>query len=42
LDGMVSRCEPLVNVVTLCKPKMLIGLDQKVRGPVRGSSPSPS
>lgn len=42
LDGMVSSCEPLVNVVTLCKPKMLIGLDQKVRGLARGFSPTPS
>lgn len=42
MDGMVSSCEPLVNVVTLCKPKMLIGLDQKVRGLVRGFSPTPS
>ena len=29
LDGMASICEPLINVVTLSKPKMLIGLDQK-------------
>jgi len=42
LDGMVSSCEPPINVVTLNKPKMLIGLDQKVCGSVRGLSPSPS
>lgn len=42
MDGMVSECEPPFGVVTLNKPKMLIGLDQKVRGPVRGLSPSPS
>jgi hypothetical protein len=33
LSGMVNTCESLINVVTENKPKMLTGLDQKVRGP---------
>lgn len=32
---MVNICEPLINVVTRNKPKMLIGLNQKVRGQVQ-------
>ncbi len=32
---MVNRCESLINVVTENKPKMLIGLDQKVDGQVQ-------
>ncbi len=32
---MVNRCESLLNVVTPNKPKVLTGLDQKVRGMVR-------
>ena len=31
-DGTVNTCEPLINVVTSDKPKMLIGLSQKARG----------
>ena len=31
-DGMVNRCESLINVVTNNKPKVLIGLDQQVCG----------
>ena len=34
-DGMGNICELLINVVMGNKPKMLIGLDQKVRGKVR-------
>ena len=34
-DGMGNRCELLINVVMWNKPKVLIGLDQKVRGMVR-------
>jgi hypothetical protein len=33
-DGMGNRCELLINVVMWNKTKMLIGLDQKVRGMV--------
>jgi hypothetical protein len=33
-DGMGNRCELLINVVMWNKPKVLIGLDQKVRGMV--------
>ena len=29
---MVNTCEPLINVVSKDKPKMLIGLGQKARG----------
>jgi hypothetical protein len=29
---MVNTCKPSLNVVIRSKPKMLIGLDQKVRG----------
>jgi hypothetical protein len=28
-DGMVNKCESLINVVTYNKPKMLTGLSQK-------------
>ncbi len=31
-----NRCEPLLNVVTVDKPKMLTGLNQKVRDRHRG------
>ncbi len=34
-DGMRNICELLLNVVNDDRPKMLIGLDQKVRGMVR-------
>jgi hypothetical protein len=34
--------ESLINAVTCSKPKMLIGLDQKVSGLVRGLLLSPS
>jgi hypothetical protein len=41
-DGRANPGEPLLNAVMLNKPKMLIGLDQKVSGPVQGlSSPLP-
>ncbi len=33
--GMGNICELLINVVMLNKPKVLTGLDQKVRGMVR-------
>jgi hypothetical protein len=32
---MVNTCESLLNAVTENKPKMLTGLDQKVRGQVQ-------
>ena len=32
---MVNKCESLINVVNPNKPKMLIGLDQKVCGQVQ-------
>ena len=32
MDGMSNICELLLNVVSQNKPKMLKGLDQKVRG----------
>ena len=32
---MVNRCELLINVVITNKPKVLIGLNQKVRGQVQ-------
>ena len=32
MDGMSNKCELLINVVTQNKPKVLKGLDQKVRG----------
>ena len=32
---MVNKGEPLLNVVTRAKPKMLTGLNQKVRGQVQ-------
>jgi hypothetical protein len=32
LNGVVNRCESLKSVVTYDKPKMLLGLDQKVSG----------
>lgn len=31
-DGMRNVCELLINVVIFDRPKMLTGLDQKVRG----------
>ena len=31
-NGMVNICESLTNVVTTNKPKVLIGLNQKVSG----------
>ncbi len=31
-DGMRNVCELLINVVIVDRPKMLTGLDQKVRG----------
>jgi hypothetical protein len=34
LNGMVNKCELPLNVVTTNKPKMLTGLNQKVRGRV--------
>jgi hypothetical protein len=33
-DGMRNICELLINVVIFDRPKMLTGLDQKVRGMV--------
>ena len=33
-DGMRNICELLINVVIVDRPKMLTGLDQKVRGMV--------
>jgi len=36
-----AECESLINVVTENKPKMLTGLDQKVRGPGSGVPNSP-
>jgi RNA-directed DNA polymerase len=33
-DGMRNVCELLINVVIVDRPKMLTGLDQKVRGVV--------
>jgi len=35
LNGMVNRCESLINVVSQDKPKVLIGLNQKVSGQVQ-------
>ena len=32
MDGMSIKCELLINVVSQNKPKVLKGLDQKVRG----------
>ena len=37
MSGMVNICESLINAVIENKPKMLIGLDQKVCGWCRGS-----
>jgi hypothetical protein len=34
--GQVNSGEAVLNVVNVDKPKMLIGLDQKVRGQVQG------
>ncbi len=31
-DDMGNTCELLINIVMWSKPKVLIGLDQKVRG----------
>ena len=36
--GRVNTCEPPINVVTVDKPKMLRGLNQKVRDRHRGSA----
>ena len=36
-DGMTNTCEPLLNAVTDDKPKVLSGLNQKVRGWRKGS-----
>ena len=33
-NGMVNRCESLINVVSAAKPKVLIGLGQKASGQV--------
>ena len=35
IDGMGNTCELLINVVMKNKPKVLEGLDQKVRGMVK-------
>jgi hypothetical protein len=35
---MVNSCESLINVVSPSKPKMLTGLNQKVRGQVQALS----
>ena len=35
MDGMVNRCELLINVVNMNKPKTLIGLGQKASGQVQ-------
>jgi len=32
LDGKVNIGESLINVVKISKPKVLVGLNQKVRG----------
>ena len=32
---MVNKCESLLNVVNIDKPKMLLGLNQKVSGQVQ-------
>ena len=39
---MGNICELLINVVIPNKPKVLTGLDQKVRGMVRGFSTPPT
>ena len=38
---MVNICEPLLNVVTSNKPKMLTGLNQKGKGSGTGAIKSP-
>ena len=38
---MVNICEPLLNVVTRNKPKMLTGLNQKGKGSGIGAIKSP-
>jgi hypothetical protein len=38
---MVKLSEVLLKAVTIDKPKMLSGLNQKVRGQVQGRPPSP-
>ena len=35
-DGMANACELLINAVNVNKPKMLAGLDQKVRDGYEG------
>ena len=40
--GQVNPGEVLIKAVIIDKPKMLSGLDQKVRGQVRGISVPPS
>ena len=42
VDGMANPGELPINVVRTSKPKVLRGLDQKVRGQVQGHSPSPA
>jgi len=42
VDGMANPGELPINAVRTNKPKALRGLDQKVRGPVQGSPPSPA
>ena len=41
-DSMANTREPLLTVVTTNKPKMLTGLNQKVRGQEQGSPACPS
>jgi len=42
VDGMANLGELPINAVRTDKPKVLRGLDQKVRGQVQGSPPSPA
>ena len=42
VDGMANPGELPINAVRTNKPKALRGLDQKVRGQVQGSPPSPA
>ena len=41
MEGMANIGELSINVVKIDKPKTLIGLSQKARGPVWELSPSP-
>jgi hypothetical protein len=34
-NGMVNKCESLLNIVSTSKPKMLRGLSQKASGQVQ-------